>query len=122
MLMFFQHHSLPMLPCELWTQPLVAEFLVDLYLHVPIPVRLVIEGLVAQALHYSCVHPSGPVFEGTVRHVKCVESTPLDEKHLDIFILKPLNPIHAGILKTHSGRGGGAESASPLNSAPLYLN
>ena len=31
--------------------------------------------------------------EHTVRHFKCVESTPLYEKHLDIFVLEALNKI-----------------------------
>ena len=36
--------------------------------------------------------------------------------------LEGFNSVHAGISKTGSGRGGGAESAPPLNSAPLHRN
>ena len=97
-------HNLPRLPCELWTMPLVTEYLVQLRFHPLVPLRLVSEGLATGSLHYSCVHPSGSVFKGIVRHSKCVKSTPLYGKDLDVFALEFLqkaSPIAPHIPNDH---------------------
>ena len=105
MLKFFWCHSFPRVlweTCIWW--PLITRFLVQPYLHVQFPFRLIIKGLTAGALGCSCIKEDRSSFEITVWHFTCGKLTPLYEERFGVSIngsLKRISPLLPGVPNNH---------------------